>query len=85
MSSTYTLTYHKGTLKFQQNADVQTRIACALNGLKKNPPEGDIRKMAGEELFRLRVGTFRVLFRVSHSKQSIYIEAIGNRGDVYKK
>lgn len=40
--------------------------------------------MRGQQgLYRLRVVTYRILFRIDHHEQMIYIEAIGNRGDVY--
>ncbi|KAF6509620.1 transposon site-specific recombinase [Geobacillus stearothermophilus] len=40
--------------------------------------------MKGQDgLYRLRIGTYRVLFRIDHDERIIYIEAIGNRGDVY--
>ncbi|RUQ29631.1 type II toxin-antitoxin system RelE/ParE family toxin, partial [Peribacillus cavernae] len=44
-----------------------------------------IKSMKGyEELYRLRIGTFRILFNVNHDEKIIYIQAIGNRGDIYK-
>lgn len=87
MNSNYELSYHKAALKFlaKQEQSVQERISEGVSGLLKIPPEGDIRLMKGyRELYRLRVGTFRVLFEVDHNERIIYIQAIGNRGDVYK-
>ncbi len=50
----------------------------------KVPPEGDIKPMKRyTDFYRLRIGTFRVLFDIDHSEKIIYIQAIGNRG-VYK-
>lgn len=54
-------------------------------GLLEIPPEGDIKSMKGyTDLYRLRVGTFRILFEINHDEKVIYIQAIGNRGDIYK-
>lgn len=87
MNSNYKLIYHKAALKFlaKQGKNVQERISEGIGGIVKIPPEGDIKLMKGyKELYRLRVGTFRVLFEVDHNERVVYIQAIGNRGDVYK-
>ncbi|MBY0155382.1 type II toxin-antitoxin system RelE/ParE family toxin [Cytobacillus firmus] len=87
MSSDYKLIYHKSALKFiaKQEKAVQKRIAEGLKGLLEIPPEGDIKSMKGyTDLYRLRVGTFRVLFDINHDEKVIYIQAVGNRGDIYK-
>ena len=46
------------------------------------PFEGDIKKLQGVNGYRLRVGTFRVLFDVNGI--IIDIIDIGNRGQIYK-
>ncbi|AEV20782.1 MULTISPECIES: type II toxin-antitoxin system RelE family toxin [Geobacillus] len=86
MNSGYKLIYRKAAVKFiaRQDKDVQERFAFGLQGLLAIPPQGDIKKLKGQDgLYRLRVGTYRVLFRIDHEERIIYIEAIGNRGDVY--
>ncbi|OQP17234.1 type II toxin-antitoxin system RelE/ParE family toxin [Geobacillus zalihae] len=86
MNSGYKLIYRKAAVKFiaRQDKDVQERFAFGLQGLLAIPPQGDIKKLKGQDgLYRLRVGTYRVLFRIDHDERIIYIEAIGNRGDVY--
>lgn len=87
VNSDYKLIYHKSSLKFiaKQEKAIQKRIAEGLKGLLEIPPEGDIKSMKGyEELYRLRIGTFRILFNVNHDEKIIYIQTIGNRGDIYK-
>ena len=66
------------------NAADQGRIKAALADLEKEPPEGDIFPMSGQEkTFRLRVGSFRAIFRVENSM--ILVTHIDPRGQVYKK
>jgi mRNA interferase RelE/StbE len=87
VSSGYKLIYHKEAVKFiaKQEKAIQERIALGLKGIAGSPPQGDIKTMKGYDgVYRLRIGTFRVLFRIDHKEQIIYIEAIGSRGDVYK-
>jgi len=56
----------------------------ALLGLSVYPPIGDIKLMKGfEKRFRLRVGSYRILFEVNHQEQMVYILAIDNRGEIY--
>lgn len=86
MSLNYQLTLSRDAVKFvaKQEKDVQVRIRKALLGLTVRPPVGDIRLMKGyEKRFRLRIGSYRVLFEVNLQEKIVYILAIDNRGDVY--
>lgn len=75
------INYSRQAIKFlkAQEKSNQHRIITAINLL----PNGDVKKLQGEaSKYRLRVGNFRIIF----DKQGniLYIEKIGNRGDVYK-
>ena len=73
--------YSKQAEKFldKQNDKTFFRIVAAVDKL----PEGDVRKMRGyNDLFRLRIGDFRILYRVN--KEGIFIDSIDNRGQAYK-
>ena len=60
------------------------RIDEALDDLEKEPPEGDIIPVAGEPgRFRVRVGRFRLLYRVK--SDIILVTHIDPRGQVYNK
>jgi mRNA interferase RelE/StbE len=60
------------------------RIKAAFEDLSKEPPEGDIRPVAGRKgYFRLRVGGFRALYRIESN--TIFVTNIDTRGQVYKK
>jgi mRNA interferase RelE/StbE len=88
VSSIFQLIYHKSALKFLDKQDRKTRIRIitALQGLTQVPFVGDIKQLEGEgELLRLRVGSYRILFSVDYAEEIIFIEAIGNRGDIYKQ
>ena len=72
--------YSKQAVKFlsRQDSATQGRIIHAINKL----PNGDVVKLQGRPGYRLRVGSFRILFdRVGNV---IYIMEIDNRGQVYK-
>lgn len=82
----FRLIYHRAALKFlarQENA-VQRRIMEALAGLLADPLQGDIcplKKQPGA--YRLRVGTYRVIFIVDRQNGEITIRTVDNRGDIY--
>jgi len=67
----------------QANKD-KHRIIEGINGLRLSPPTGDLKKIAGSTMLRLKIGSFRILFTINKMTETIYIEAIGNRGDIYK-
>jgi mRNA interferase RelE/StbE len=45
----------------------------------------DVKSLAGSDLFRLRVGDYRVLFSVDRTRDLLTVELIRTRGDVYKR
>ena len=75
------ITYSKQAIKFLKklNKDNIRRILKAINNL----PNGDVKKMKGSNnnSNRLRVGNFRIIYNIDGN--IIYIEKIGNRGDIY--
>lgn len=77
----FQIMYSNKALKFLKKQDkaTQARLVFAIGKL---PLEGDIRKLQGTDGYRLRVGTFRILFDVNGIV--INIIKIGNRGQIYK-
>ena len=66
------------------NANDRDRIDDAIEGLEKEPPEGDIRPVSGQSgTFRLRVGSYRAIFR--YKDNCIFVTHIDPRGQVYNK
>lgn len=64
----------------------RTRIAEKIVLLGKNPddPILDIKKLKGEPYFRLRVGSWRIIFDRDDEVRIISIEKIKPRGGAYK-
>lgn len=64
------------------------RIKHGIEGLKKNPPEGDIKFLQGfsDGRKRLRVGKYRIIYNYlpDGTMEILYIMDIGSRGDIYK-
>lgn len=74
----------KPAMKFlaKQPKPQQERLLRAIYAL---PADGDIKPMSGHDgLYRLRVGSYRVLFTVENAVLTVHVLQIGNRGDIYK-
>ena len=76
--------FSKTSLKYLTKLEkqVRTNIIQAIEGL---PDKGDIRKMKGrsiQNIYRLRVGKYRVLY--IQEEDTVKILDIDTRGDIYK-
>jgi mRNA interferase RelE/StbE len=64
---------------------IQKRILSEIIGLSENPRFQGVEKLAGyEDLFRLRVGDFRVIFEVHEAEVLVLIVRIGDRKEIYR-
>jgi mRNA interferase RelE/StbE len=79
----------KDAKKFLEKQEklVQKRILKALLKLSENPYDwknNDIKLMESKDKeYRLRVGTFRIIFKIEKDKLIISVLEIDNRGDIY--
>ena len=59
------------------------RIVKAIEVL---PNGEDIKKLKGHtDLFRLRVGDYRIIYTVDNGELIVYVIDVGNRGEIYNK
>lgn len=57
-----------------------------LNAICLLPEIGDVKAMQGHKnLYRLRVGSYRIIYTADNDILTVYVLEIGNRGDVYKQ
>ena len=87
---TYLIEFYKDALKYLQKLDkpMRIRITKHIQILSSDPfhQELDIKKLKGTmDEYRLRVGSYRVVYSVENDKLLIHIIKIASRGDVYKK
>jgi mRNA interferase RelE/StbE len=62
----------------------QDRINNTIAGLAENPRPSGVKKLTAREGYRVRVGDYRVLYRIDDSEKVIIIYRVMGRGDVYK-
>lgn len=56
-----------------------------LRDLREDPYPGDAAELRGHPgYFRLRVGGYRIIYRVSQSRDLVYIGKIGPRKTIYR-
>lgn len=80
------IAYRKQAKKYIEALDRQTkqRIKAGIEGLLKEPPEGDIKTLQGlnDGSRRLRIGGYRVIFRIV--RETLFIDKVDARGGIYK-
>jgi mRNA-degrading endonuclease RelE of RelBE toxin-antitoxin system len=57
----------------------QGRILAALRAMQTDPLSGDVVKLAGQDAFRRRVGSFRIIFRIDFKARVVGILDIVRR------
>ena len=74
----------KQVKKYLKSLDSSTRekLNRAINGLKEG--KGDIIKLKGKNMYRLKIPPFRVGFSLDYESNTIDIVLIRPRGDFYK-
>jgi mRNA interferase RelE/StbE len=68
------------------DGSIRRRMARRIQSLADNPYPQGIKKLEGEdELYRLRVGDYRVLYQVQRQRVVILVVGIGHRRDIYRR
>ncbi|AEG01830.1 type II toxin-antitoxin system RelE family toxin [Methylomonas methanica] len=63
----------------------QTRLLDAIQTLSVNPRPSGIKKLQEHELYRLRVGDYRIIYAIQDQELLILVATIGHRKDVYRR
>jgi mRNA interferase RelE/StbE len=66
-------------------AKIHERVLNALDGLKKDPRPRGCKKLKGEDnLWRIRVGDYRIAYTIEDDKLIVLVVRVAHRKDVYK-
>jgi mRNA interferase RelE/StbE len=61
------------------------RILQAIEHLAEDPRPAGAKKLKGEELYRIRIGVYRVIYEILEDTLIITVVKVGHRKDIYKK
>ena len=57
-----------------------------VEAIERLPDSGDVKRVQGhDDLFRLRVGPYRVLYFLNYGDFVFYVIDAGNRGQIYNR
>ncbi|MDJ0762988.1 MAG: type II toxin-antitoxin system RelE/ParE family toxin [Myxococcota bacterium] len=67
------------------SADIQKRIIKAILKLEKQPRPAGVKKLSGEDdIYRIRVRDYRVIYQIRDDVLVIVVVRVGHRRDVYR-
>ncbi len=67
-------------------AEIRSRIGSRLDSLASSPRPSGCEKLGGvDNLYRVRVGDYRIVYQVSDEVLLVLVVTIGHRGDVYRR
>lgn len=84
----YTILLNRKIRKFIENIEEKEkkRLKLKLQSLSENPTPLEVKKMRGayRNLFRVRMGDFRILYFIDNDVQEIIVVKIDKRKKVYR-
>lgn len=66
------------------NRPDQDRIIDAIQSLSETPRPSGCLKLSGREAWRIRIGSYRVIYEVHDNRLVVLVVQIGHRRDVYR-
>ena len=70
-------------LKSIPKKDVR-RILSAIQSLGDDPRPPGTKKLSGQERYRLRQGSYRILYEIEDDRLIVCVVRVGDRRDVYR-
>ena len=65
---------------------LQKRIDTRIRSLSENPRPSGVKKLAGDEnLYRLRVGAYRIIYQIQDKALLVLVIKLSHRREVYRK
>jgi len=68
-----------------RDESLKRRIVKALRSLEENPRgPGCIKLQGNSELYRIRVGDYRIIYQIQDAVLIVLVVDVGNRRDIYR-
>lgn len=84
----YEIAIERNAIKSLRKAPPRIRKAVeqAIDGLADEPRPHGIRTLdAGKKLYRLRVGSYRIVYQVQDARLVVLVVRVGDRKEVYRR
>jgi len=62
----------------------QARIIAAIQGLSENPRPSGVIKLSGRPAWRIRVGSYRVIYEITDKELVVLVVEVGHRRGGYR-
>ena len=62
----------------------QQRIIAAIRSLADDPRPSGCKKLSGRPAWRIRIGSYRVIYEIQDDRLLVLVVTIGDRKDVYR-
>lgn len=59
------------------------KIVTAIQSLAENPRPHGYKKLKGRPGYRIRIGDYRVIYKIEDAVLTVYVIDIGNRKNIY--
>jgi mRNA interferase RelE/StbE len=66
-------------------AEIRGRVLAAILALQENARPVGCEKLEGSDAWRIRVGDYRVVYRIDDADGTVTITDIGPRRDIYRR
>jgi len=66
------------------NQQDQSRIISAIQALADDPRPQGCRKLSGRPAWRIRIGSYRVIYEIHDNQLLVLIVAVGHRREIYR-
>ncbi len=83
----YLVTISPGARKAMRKVPkpLRVRIDAAILALEREPrPHGSL-KLQGQDLYRIRVGDYRIVYSIDDAGHIVIVVVVGHRRDVYRE
>ena len=71
-------------LRGMAKAEVK-RLLVRIEALRDDPKPAGVEKLSGHELYRVRQGVYRIVYRIEEAHVIVEVIKIGHRREVYRK
>ena len=67
-------------------AQIQKRLKPKIDALARTPRPRGVKKLEGEdELYRIRVGDYRVIYQIQDKALIVLVVSLGDRKEIYQR